>query len=139
MRNLVVDTNVLVRAFFKREGSDGILLQTIIEDRLQLWYSIGLLDELLRVLSYKRLVRYGATKNAAQAFIQTLIVHGKATIPLVTTACRDPDDNEILGVAMAVAENSPVVLVSADKDILVLKGSVEGVHIMTPQEFLRTS
>lgn len=138
MRNVVVDTNVLVRAFFKREGSDGALLQMIFEGRFQLWYSIGLLNELLRVLSYKRLIRRGAVKDAAEAFIRTLIVHGKAIIPRAATLCRDPDDNEVLGVAMAVAADSPVVLVSADKDILVLKGSVEGVQIMTPQEFLRT-
>lgn len=138
MRDVVVDTNVLVRAFFRREGSDGVLLQMIIEGRFQLWYSIGLLDELLRVLSYKRLARYGAVKDAAQAFIQTLVIHGKATIPQVTTICRDPNDNEILGVAMAVAVDSLVALVSTDKDILALKGSIEGVHIMTPQELLLT-
>lgn len=138
MRDVVVDTNVLVRAFFKREGSDGLLLQMIFAGSFQLWYSIGLLNELLRVLSYKRLVRRGAAKDAAEAFVRTLIVHGKATIPHVTTICRDADDNEIVGIAMAVAVDSSVALVSADKDILALKDSVEGVQIMTPQELLRT-
>lgn len=39
---------------------------------------------------------------------------------------------------MAVAENEPVTLVSADKDILTLKDNVEGVAIMTPQGYLKT-
>lgn len=138
MRNVVVDTNVLVRAFIKRENSDGILLQMIIEDRVQFWFSLGLLRELHRVLSYPRLVRYDAREETIEAFIQTLAAHGKAIVPHKTTVCRDADDDEIIGVAMAVAANNPVALVSADKDILALKGSVKGVAMMTPQDYLKT-
>ena len=137
MRNVVVDTNVLVRAFLKRGGSDGILFQKAIKKNVQLWYGNGLLRELARVLSYPRLVRYGITQEAIDSFIKTLIIHGKMVIPKSTTLCRDPDDNEILGIALAVAIDSPVSLISADKDILALKGTIERVRILTPQEFLK--
>ncbi len=138
MHDVIVDTNVLIRAFIRRESSDGKLLQMIIEDRLQFWFSLGLLRELHRVLSYPRLVRYGAREETIGAFIQTLAAHGISIVPDNTTVFRDADDNEIIGVAMAVAENEPVALISADKDILVLTGSVERVSIMTPQKFLKT-
>lgn len=137
MRNVVVDTNVLIRAFLKRENSDGIILQKVIEKDLQLWYSNGLLHEVARVLTYPRLARYSITQEAVNSFIKMLIVHGKIVIPKSTTLCRDPDDNEVLGIAFAVAVDTPVCLISADKDLLALKRSVTGVRILTPQEFLK--
>jgi len=91
----------------------------------------------VRVLSYPRLVRYGITQEAIDSFIKTLIIHGKMVIPKSTTLCRDPDDNEVLGIALAVSDKSEVYLISADKDILVLKGEIESVRILTPQEFLK--
>ena len=138
MRSAVVDTNVLVRAFLKPDSSDGKVVYLAFKDELRLWYSNKLLTELIRVLFYPRFKKYNVTQERMRVFIDSLISHGNNMPPLTVQLCRDPDDNEILGVAMAVAENNPVVLVSADKERLVLKGHVEGIEIITPQELLKT-
>lgn len=137
MPNVIVDTNVLVRAFLNRNNSDGRVFTKVIIGEIQLWYSRRLLEELLRVLLYPRLARYKVTREAIDAFIKVLMLHGKPVQPTSTTLCRDPDDNEILGIALAVVGRDPVYLVSADKDILALRGSVAGITILTPQEFLK--
>lgn len=136
MQNVVVDTNILVRALINPDGSDGKILRMAFDETVQLWYSKGLLLEFIRVLSYPRLKKYLGSNNRSDVFLESLITFGKIITPQVVHLCRDPDDNEIIGVAMAVAANHPVALVSADKDILVLTGSIDGVAIMTPQEFL---
>lgn len=138
MRDVVVDTNILVRAFLKPDCSDGKVVQLAFNETLQLWYSNGLLIEFIRVLFYPRFKKYQVNQERVRRFLDSIVAHGNSIIPLETKRCRDENDNEILGIAMAVAADAPVALVSADKDILVLKGSVEGVQIMTPQEFLRT-
>ncbi len=137
MQNVIVDTNVLVRAFLNRHNSDGRVFATAISGDIQLWYSRRLLEELHRVLLYPRLARYKVTREAIDAFIKVLMLYGKPVQPKSTTLCRDPDDNEILGIALAVTGGDPVYLVSADEDLLVLRGSIEGVTIFTPQEFLK--
>lgn len=137
MRNVIVDTNVLVRAFLNRNHSDGRVFAKAIIGEIKLWYSRHLLEELLRVLLYPRLVRYMVTREAIDAFINTIIVHGNLMQSKSTTLCRDPDDNEILGIALALVGKDPVYLVSADKDLLTLRGSIDGVTILTPQEFLK--
>ncbi len=137
MRNVVVDTNVLVRAFLNRNNSDGRVFAKAITGEIQLWYSRRLLEELLRVLSYPRLARYTITREAIDAFIKMLMLHGKSIQPQSTTLCRDPDDNEILGIALALVGSEPVYLISADKDLLALRNRIEGVTILTPQEFLK--
>lgn len=137
MRNVVVDTNVLVRAFLNRNHSDGKVFTKAIIGEITLWYSRYLLEELLRVLLYPRLARYMVTREAIDAFINTMIVCGNLVQPESTTLCRDPDDNEILGIALALVGKDSVYLISADKDLLTLRGSIEGVTILTPQEFLK--
>ena len=137
MRNVIVDTNVLVRAFLNRNNSDGRVFAKAISGDIQLWYSRRLLEELHRVLLYPRLARYKVTGEAIDAFIKMLMLYGKPVQPKPTTLCRDPDDNEILGLALALVGKDPVYLISADKDLLALRGSIDGITIMTPQEFLK--
>lgn len=137
MQNVVVDTNILVRALIKPDGSDGKVLQMAFDEKLRLWYSKELLYEFIRVLSYPRLKKYLVAKNRSDVFLEALVAYGKIITPRVVSLCRDPDDNEILGIAMAIARDTLVAVVSADKDLLSLDRSVEGVRIMTPQEFLK--
>lgn len=137
MRNVIIDTNVLVRAFLNRNNSDGRVFAKVITGDVQFWYSNRLLEELFHVLLYPRLARYMVTREAIDAFIKMLIFYGKPIQPQSTTLCRDPDDNEILGLALALVGNDPVYLVSADNDLLALCGGIDGVTILTPQEFLK--
>ena len=137
MRNVVVDTNVLVRALLSPDGSDWRVFQLAIDEKIAMWYSYGLLSELVRVCTYPRLKKYHITNETSAVFIETLVTFGKVVQPQLTTLCRDPEDNEVLGIALAVAASAAVYLISADKDILILKGNIEGVHILTPQEYLK--
>ncbi|MBI5620635.1 putative toxin-antitoxin system toxin component, PIN family [Candidatus Gottesmanbacteria bacterium] len=139
MRNVVVDTNVLVRALLRPDGSDWRVFSLAIDGKITLWYSHRLLTELARVFTYPRLKKYDIANETAATFIEMIIASGNAIAPRLTTLCRDPDDNEIIGIALAVAGGDPVYLVSADKDILTLRGNVHGVTILTPQEFLKLS
>lgn len=138
MRNVVVDTNVLVRALLSPGSSDWRVFQLATGERVTLWYSHGLLTELARVFTYPRLTKYHIINEKAATFIETLVAFGKSAQPRPTNLCRDPDDNEILGIALALVGSEPVYLISADEDILVLAGSIEGVTILTPQEFLKS-
>ncbi len=139
MQNVVVDTNVLVRALLRPDGSDWRVFTLATDGKITLWYSHGLLTELARVCTYQRLKKYHITNEAAATFIEMIIAFGKTAEPHSTTLCRDPDDNEILGLALAVTGGDPVYLVSADKDLLALRDSIEGVTVLTPQEYLKTA
>ncbi|MDP1722249.1 MAG: putative toxin-antitoxin system toxin component, PIN family [Candidatus Gottesmanbacteria bacterium] len=137
MPNVIVDTNVLVRALLRPGGSDWRVFDLAMDGKIALWYSHGLLTELARVFTYTRLRKYDITRETAATFIEMIVASGNVIVPQSTILCRDPDDNEILGIALAVAGSEPVYLVSADKDLLALRGSIERVTILTPQDFLK--
>lgn len=137
MRSVVVDTNVLVRALLSPDGSDWRIFQLATDEKGTVWYSHGLLTELARACTYPRLKKYHITNEKSATFIETLVAFGKEAQPQSTSLCRDPDDNEILGIALALVGRDPVYLVSADKDLLALRGSIDGVKILTPREFLK--
>lgn len=138
MQDVVVDTNVLVRALLKPESSDGEIIKRVVIRELNLLISNGQFDELVRVLEYPRFKKFNVTPETAEIFIKTIITFGKFVFPQVTNLCRDKNDNVILGTALAMVGKKRVYLISADKDLLVLKGKVEKVIIMTPQEFLKS-
>lgn len=137
MPSVVIDTNILVRALLSPDGSDALILRLAFERKITLLYSNGILIELLRVLKYPRMKKFGVAEEEIDAFVRAIITYGKAVVPKEVHLCRDPDDNEILGIALALVGKDPVYLVSADEDLLTLRGSIDGVTILTPQEFLK--
>lgn len=137
MQDAVVDTNILIRALLTPDSSDGQIFIKIKNLEINLYTSNNQLDELIRVLEYPRLKKLGIDQRTKSAFFKTIVSLGKFITPREVNLCRDKFDNMILGIAMTMADKNKVYLISADKDLLVLKGRVEGVAIMTPQEFLR--
>ncbi len=137
MPSVVVDTNILVRALLSPDGSDALVLRLAFDRKVSLLYSNGILIELLRVLQYPRMKKFGVAEEEIDAFVRAITTHGKAIVPKEIHLCRDEDDNEILGTALALVGSKPVYLISADEDLLVLRGSIDGVTILTPQEFLK--
>lgn len=137
MPDVVVDTNVLVRAFLKPGSSDGEIIQKVVIGELNLFISSVQFTELVKVLKYPRFKKFDVTDNATAAFIKTIVTFGKIVVPKETNLCRDKNDNAILGTALAIGGGKPVYLITADKDLLVLKKKVEGIVILTPQEFLK--
>ena len=138
MPNIVVDTNVLVRAFLKPDGSDGTIIKGVIEGKYNLYFSLNLISELREVLNYKRIRKYGVTSYNEEIFLKTLFNFGKIiSVSKQVNTCRDPDDNELLSIVVSIPYSDPVFLISADKDILVLKDKLEKTQIVTPQQFLK--
>ena|SRR3989337_2034273 len=138
MPRMVVDTNVLIRALLKPDSSDGLVIGRAVEGKLDLFFSLKLITELKRTLTYKRIRKRAVTNDDVKIFLKTLLTFGNITsITEKINLCRDPDDNELLSIAVSIYKDSPVYLVTADKDLLVLKGKIEKVMIVTPQEFLR--
>ena len=137
MPSVVVDTNILVRALLSPDGSDALILRLAFDRKVTLLYSNGILIELLRVLKYSRMKKFGVAEEEIEAFVRAITTHGKAIVPKEIHLCRDEDDNEILGVSLASGQDRTYII-TADGDLLVLAVSVDGVTILTPQEFLKS-
>lgn len=137
MYEVVVDTNIYVRAFLKPDKSDGKIIHLATDGLITLYYSHGSFQELLRVLRYPRLRKYGVNDEKIEIYLRLISGVSKLISPSKrVTLCRDPDDNEFLSIAASIAESSQVYLLTSDEDLLVLKGKVENVEIITPREFL---
>ena len=127
---VVPDTNVLISAEISAQGASGQLLDRLI-DVHDVVLSNPILDELTDVLFSK--FRYDNLR------ISRVISHISADAEIVEPAtfdrqiCRDPDDDAILGTA--VAGNADCI-VTGDSDLLVLE-RFQGVDIVSPSEFAR--
>lgn len=138
MPSVVVDTNILIRALLKPDSSDGIIIRNVKEGKYNLFFSLSLITELKRVLNYERFHKFGITNEKIDLFLKLLFSIGTVISPVKKiSVCRDPDDNELLSVAVSIYQDEMVFLITGDKDVLVLRGKIENVNIITPQEFLK--
>jgi len=124
---VVLDTNVLVAALVAKGLCLEVVQRTI---RMRcLVSSTALLDELESTLHLKFEVTPAVALFLALLREQTTLVD---PFVLPQSVCRDPDDDVVLGTAMAAGAD---VIVTGDKDLLVL-GAYEGIGIETPRQFL---
>jgi putative PIN family toxin of toxin-antitoxin system len=130
----VIDTNILVRALIKPDGTVGPVLQRLRQGQYTLLYAPPLLEELVDVLNRPRIRRkYGLTEADIRTVVGLLLLRGEAVTPAERiTICRDPKDNKFLEVAVAGEAD---VLVSGDEDLRVLH-PFRGIPIVPPVEFL---
>ena len=126
---IVIDTNFLISAFI-RDGVCRRLLEHFVQSHIVLM-SEFILDEFSRTLSRK----FGYDEEEINATLETLIpeLHIVEPVAFEEQVCRDPDDDAILGTA--VAGNADCI-VTGDSDLLVLE-RFEGVDIVSPSEFVR--
>ena len=114
---VVLDVNVLVSALLSRAGAPGRLIALWLEGAFELVVSEELLAELGRALAYPKLREHISREDAAE-FIALL----RATASMLADAerpvhvTRDPGDDYLVALAKASAS----VLVSGDRDLLVL-------------------
>ena len=124
---ILLDTNVLIAAFIT-QGACSVLFEHIIR-RHELVASEFILSELLQHLVGK--FRF----EPAEAEEVVELLRSRATIvsplELDDPVCRDPDDDTILGTAIAGAA---ICIVTGDKDLLVLK-RFESIDIVSPSTF----
>lgn len=127
---VVLDVNVLVSALLSRVGAPGRLIALWLEGAFELVVSEELLAELGRALAYPNL-REQISPEDASDFIALL----RSTVSMLADAerpdhiSRDPGDDYLL----ALAKASSSILVSGDRDLLVLASELP---IQSPGVFL---
>lgn len=137
MSAVIVDTNILVRAFLSGKQTDDKILRLIISGNYQLIYGQNQMEEFTRVLGYRRITKkYHIDELAVGEFLNWIIGNGRELEPQTIKICRDPDDNYIIGLALKAAKIQQVYLITGDKDILALKGKILKVEILTAGKFV---
>lgn len=128
----ILDTNVVLAGLLWH-GPPHALLQHVRAGTISLITSPALLAELAEVIGRSKfdsiLKRTDTSRECTLAEVRRL-AEVIAPPPLSQPVCRDPDDDEVLALAVAAKVE---LIVSGDKDLLLL-GSFEGVPIVVPAE-----
>ncbi len=134
MIRAVLDTNILVSAAIKPNGTTGRIISRLRLNEFVLLYSADTLAELTDVLNRPHLRdKYHLTAHYLHIFLHLIRLRGEKIEPTQQVdSCRDPDDNQFLAVAL---DGNADFLVSNDSDLLVLS-PFEGIPILTPTLFL---
>jgi uncharacterized protein len=134
--NAVVDASVLVSAFLFPGSVPGRVLKLADQGVFALHLSPLLLEEASTALLSARLRdAYGHDEAAVTAWCADLREVGSVfygPLPEIGPACRDPDDDHVIAIALAVKAS---IIVTGDKDLLAL-GQFRDVRILTAREFL---
>lgn len=124
---VVLDTNVLIAAFIARGSCSELFTHVLGAHDLVVGEFI--LDELSRTM--RRKFGFGDDEvNGVQAVVRE---NSEVAAPasLAGRACRDPDDDNVLAIALGGRADC---IVSGDRDLLDLR-CYEGIHIVKPSQF----
>lgn len=125
---ILLDTNVLIAAFIT-PGICNELLEHCLR-RHQVVLSEFLLTEFHTHLVHKFHFRTREIRGAVELLRSRTIVVVPTTLP--NPVCRDPDDDQVLGTALAGQVDC---IVTGDKDLLDLK-EFNSIVIIKPSDFL---
>jgi len=128
---VVLDTSVLISRFLCPQSVPGQAVERA-KTEATLLVSEETIAELLAVLSRPKFAKYVDSGDAA-AIAQAIA--GIAEIVAVTatvTACRDPDDDKFLALALS---GRAQIIVTGDDDLLTLH-PFHGIAIVTPKRFV---
>jgi putative PIN family toxin of toxin-antitoxin system len=101
---IVLDTNILVRSAAKADGLARRLLHTISAGSHRLIISPFILDEVARVLAYRRIrSRWGLTDEEIQEHVNLLAASAEIVEPVTIerVVLADPDDDAIVHTALS--------------------------------------
>jgi putative PIN family toxin of toxin-antitoxin system len=130
----VIDTNVLVAALLWR-GPPHALLEHVRAGTLSMVSSPALLAELADVIGRAKfdaiLAKTNTSRERSLAQVRQLAEVIEPP-PLPAPVCRDPDDDQVLALALAAKVD---LIVSGDNDLLSL-GSFENIPILAPAQAL---
>lgn len=127
----VVDTNVLISAVLTPERTAFRAVERVFE-RGVLFQSPDLLEELRSRIYRPKFDRY-ISNDDRRRFIKFVAERSVLIEPQeVLRVSRDPDDDKLLELAVAVEAN---VIISGDRDLLVLN-AFQDIPILTPTQFL---
>lgn len=124
---VILDANVAIAAAASRGLCESILELCL--ERHTIILSDGILEEIKEKLTDKLKI----PPSIVADFLKLLIDNAEMHVPeeVAPETCRDPDDLMILGL---VAPGNAHVMVTGDKDLLVLKYYKQA-QIMTPRKF----
>lgn len=127
---IVLDTNVLVSGIFWN-GPSRAVLDLWAKERIEVVVSPLILEEYERLLAEMERKKSQDLTETWRGFIvrHSVLIHPEGAFRL----CRDPNDDKFLHCAVSAGAR---VLVSGDKDLLVLK-KVSETNILSPREFLQ--
>ena len=128
---VVLDTNVLVSAFIVDGVCSRLLVNCISNRHISIVLSISIVNEFRNTLTNK----FGHGNEQTRSRVEALLEASEIVEPVTfeTQVCRDPDDDAILGTAVA---GDAVCIVTGDNDLLVLE-RFQGVDIISPSDFTR--
>lgn len=130
---LVVDSNVLISALLIPDGTPRQVLDRLAANAATLLFSDETFTELAVRLAKPKFDSYRTTEQM-NSFLDWLSQLGEWVEPVHdVAACRDPDDNKFLAVALS---GDAGCLITGDNDLLELD-PFEGLPILTPAAFLR--
>lgn len=128
----VIDTNVLIAGLLWR-GPPHALLEQVRVGSVSLVSSPALLAELADVMGRVKfdaiLTRTNTSRERSLADVRRLAEVIEPPL-LPQPVCRDPDDDELLALAIAAKVD---LIVSGDKDLLSL-GGFQGIPIVAPAQ-----
>ena len=127
----VLDTNVLVSAALFPISVPARALRAVYQAG-RLLVSEATAAELHEVLSRPRFERRASRERRMEFVAEVILLGDEVEIVERITACRDPDDDKFLEVAV---NGNATHLVTGDQDLLALH-SFRGVPILTPADFL---
>jgi len=124
---LVLDSNVLIAAFVAR-GLCADVLEHCIREHTPV-ASPAILEEVRRNLVAKIRVSHRDANEAVRLLRERLEL--VEPVALAARVCRDPDDDVVLGTAVAAGADA---IVTGDRDLLDI-GTFEGIRILSPRTF----
>ena len=135
MLKVVLDANIFVSALINPHGKPAQILDYVFENRIRLFISLPIVEELERVLSYPKLAnRHRLEGEELKEFVSYLlsITSLVKEEPVIEAILDDPSDNKYLSCAINAKAD---FIVSGDVHLLNL-GEYGGTQIITPAQLL---
>lgn len=127
---IVLDTNVLIAASISHGVCHQLLEYCVVE------HSVVVSDFILLEFRQKLLTKFGRSASVVDRLIETLCSQIEVVDPEVVVGAveRDPDDDNVIGTALA---GRCSLIITGDRDLLDIKRIGE-IVILSPREFLDT-
>lgn len=130
---VVLDTNVLISAALRREGSPRAVVNAVRSENGTLLFSDETFDELQSRFFRPKFDHYVSRQDRAVFLAQLEAVSEWVSITGAKLGCRDPDDDKLLETALL---GNADCLVTGDRDLLEMS-PFHGIPIVTPADFPR--
>jgi putative PIN family toxin of toxin-antitoxin system len=130
-RRYAFDVNALVSAFLFPDSLPGRALESVLVGH-DLLMSLELAAEATDVMRREKFDRYIARERREALLAGTIRSSVFIQTSSSISACRDPDDNRILELAV---DGNATAIVSGDSDLLVLH-PFRGIAILNPHDFV---